>query len=108
MTALDLEVVRNGSRITVRLSGEFDISGVRPFHRAVADVEAAPQETLVVDLRDLTFIGAAGLRSLIELHLRSRRDGFSLEVVKGPPLVQRVFALTGVDQRLTMRDDAGA
>ena len=105
MAALEIEVERTGAQILVRLFGEFDISGVRSFHRAVADVEARSEEHVVIDLRGLSFIGAAGLRSLIELQLRSRRDGFELHVVKGPPLVQRVFAMTGVDQRLTLRDE---
>ena len=103
MTALDIKVERLSTRTLIRLSGEFDISGVRSFHRAVTDVDGA----LVVDLRELSFIGAAGLRSLIELQLRCRRDGCSLSIVKGPPLVQRVFTLTGVDQRLEIVDEPG-
>ena len=103
MTALDIEVERLAARTLVRLYGEFDISGVRSFHRAVADLDGK----VVVDLRGLAFIGAAGLRSLIELQLRCRRDGCELAVVKGPPLVQRVFSLTGVDQRLLMLDEPG-
>lgn len=89
----------------VRLSGEFDISGVRPFHRAAADLEAGPHCLVVIDLRGLAFIGASGVRSLLELQMRSRRDGFNLAVIKGPPLVQRVFSMTGVDSRLVMLDD---
>lgn len=104
MTALEIDVEPREQATLVRLSGEFDISGVRPFHRAVADL----QGDVIVDLRDLAFIGAAGLRSLIELHMRSRRDGLDVRVVKGPPLVQRVFNLTGVDQRLVMLDEPGA
>jgi anti-anti-sigma factor len=101
VTALEVKVEPGAGYTHVRLFGEFDISGVRQFHRAVTDLDGE----IVVDLRELSFIGAAGLRSLIELHLRARRDGFELAVVKGPPLVQRVFNLTGVDQRLAMRDE---
>ena len=104
MTALEIQVDQLDGRTVVRLSGEFDISGVRQFHRAVTDLDGM----VVVDLRELAFIGAAGLRSLIELQLRSRRDGFDLAVVKGPPLVQRVFDLTGVDKRLHLVDDPSA
>ena len=100
MSALGIETEEEPGRTVVRLSGEFDISGVRPFHRAVSGAEG----DLCVDLSELSFIGAAGLRSLVELHMRSRRDGFDLTVVKGPRLVQRVFELTGVDQRLQMSD----
>lgn len=104
MTALEIQVDHVDGRTFVRLSGEFDISGVRQFHRAVTDLDGE----VVVDLRELAFIGAAGLRSLIELHMRAQRDGFDFAVVKGPPLVQRVFGLTGVDQRLHVLDDPSA
>jgi len=104
VTALEIDVELGQDATLVRLSGEFDISGVRPFHRAVAGLDGI----VIIDLRELTFIGAAGLRSLIELHMRSRRDGLDMRVVKGPPLVQRVFNLTGVDQRLVMLDEPGA
>jgi anti-anti-sigma factor len=105
VAALDIEVESRDGRVLVRLFGEFDISGVRPFHVAVTDAGVKPRDMLVIDLRGLSFIGASGLRSLMELQMRSRRDGFNLAIIKGPTLVQRVFQMTGLDHRLVMLDD---
>jgi anti-anti-sigma factor len=101
---LEIQIEQRGGRIVVHLRGEFDMSGVRDFHRAISAV-ADEAQILCVDLRGLTFLGASGLRALLDVQGRSRRDGFSLVVVKGPPLVHRVFEMTGVDQRIVMLDD---
>jgi anti-sigma B factor antagonist len=101
---LEIQIEQQGGRVVVRLLGEFDISGIRDFQRAVSTAEDGAQ-MVCIDLRGLSFMGASGLRCLLDVQARSRRDGFSLVVVKGPPLVQRVFEMTGVNQRLVMLDD---
>jgi anti-anti-sigma factor len=102
---LEIEIEDRGGTIIVRLSGEFDISGIRDFHRAMMELQERGPKLVCIDLRGLSFLGASGLRSLLDVQARARRDGFSLVVVKGPPLVQRVVEMTGVDRRLTFVDD---
>lgn len=104
MGTLEIQIEVRGGRVVVRLIGEFDIAGIRDFQRAFATIPEGA-EIVCVDLRGLSFMGASGLRCLLDVQGRSRRDGFSLVIVKGPPLVQRVFEMTGVDQRLVMLDD---
>ena len=104
MGTLEIHIEKGGERAVVRLTGEFDISGVRDFHRALAAIEPGAQ-IVCIDLRGLSFLGASGLRSLLDVQTRSRRDGFQLVVVKGPPLVHRVFEMTGIEHRLVMLDD---
>lgn len=104
MGTLEIQIERRGGRVVIRLIGEFDIAGIRDFQRAASSAEEGA-EVVCIDLRGLSFMGASGLRCLLDVQARSRRDGFSLVVVKGPPLVQRVFEMTGVDQRLVMLDD---
>ena len=104
MGTLEIHIEQRGGRVVIRLIGEFDIAGIRDFQRAVSAAEEGA-EIVCIDLRGLSFMGASGLRCLLDVQARSRRDGFSLVVVKGPPLVQRVFEMTGVDQRLVMLDD---
>jgi anti-anti-sigma factor len=105
VATLEIEIEDRGDSIVVRLAGDFDISGVRDFHRAMAEVYDAEPSLVCVDLRGLAFMGASGLRSLLDVQARGRREGYSLVVVKGPPLVQRVLEMTGVDRRLTLLDD---
>lgn len=104
MGTLEIHLEHSGERVVVRLTGEFDISGVREFHRALAAVEPGAQ-IVCIDLHGLSFLGVSGLRSLLDVQRRSRRNSFQLVVVKGPPLVHRVFEMTGIEHRLVMLDD---
>jgi anti-anti-sigma factor len=105
VSTLEIEMETREHTVTVRLSGEFDLSGIRDFRRALMDVRAPDVMTVYVDLRGLSFMGASGLRALLELYNRSTRDGFEFFVIKGGPLIQRVFEMTGMDTRLALLDD---
>jgi anti-anti-sigma factor len=105
VAALEIQTEARGPTLIVHLSGEFDLSGLVDFQRELADVRAPEVTTVCVDLRGLTFMGATGLRALVGIDARSQRDGFELKIVKGRPLVQRVFEMTGVDRRLSFIDD---
>jgi anti-anti-sigma factor len=104
VSTLELETEVHEHTVTVRLAGEFDLSGIREFHRALMDARAPQVKRVCVDLRELSFMGASGLRALLELSNRSTRDGFELVVIKGGPLIQRVFEMTGMDSRLALLD----
>ena len=84
-------------RVRIVPAGELDIVTVPEMDRVVHELLAAGFSQLVVDLRELTFVDSTGLHLLLELTAASRRDGFSLTVVPGPPHVQRVFAVAGVE-----------
>jgi anti-anti-sigma factor len=105
LTTLEIDTETRDHTLIVHLTGEFDMSGLREFLRQLADVRAPEVTKLCVDLRELAFMGATGLRALLGIEMRSQRDGFALFVVKGPPLVQRVFEMTGVDRRLSLIED---
>ena len=105
MAALDIKSQARGTTLIVELTGDFDRSGLVDFQRALADVRAPDVTTVCVDLRGLTFMGATGLRELLGIEARSSRVGFDLVVVRGRPVVQRVFEMTGVDRRLEFIDD---
>jgi anti-sigma B factor antagonist len=105
LTTLEIQTESRGRTLIVHLAGEFDLSGLRDFQRALADVRAPDVTRVVVDLRELAFMGASGLRALLAVQARSERDAFELFVVRGPPQVQRVFEMTGVDRRLVFVED---
>ena len=105
MAALDIKSEARGTTLIVELAGEFDLSGLVDFQRVLSEVRAPDVTTVCVDLRGLTFMGATGLRELLGIEARSSRDGFDLVVVRGRPLVQRIFEMTGVDRRLAFIDD---
>jgi len=101
-----LEIVvshANGARV-VRLKGEFDLAGVPVFEREL-DRDPGPHEkTLVLDMRELTFLDSSGLRAVLMADRKVRTNGRRCVVVRGTDRVNRVLELTGVDDRLELVD----
>jgi anti-anti-sigma factor len=62
---------------------------------------------IVLDLAKLSFIDSAGLRYLLELRERSGADGFALDLLPGPPPVQRMFEVTGTYELAFERTRSG-
>jgi anti-anti-sigma factor len=91
---------RAGDAIVVARAGEFDRATVGVLESEIQAAGSAT-DTLVLDLRDVTFIDSAGLR----LVLQTSRAFQRFSVVRGPREVQRVFDLVGLDHRLAMLDE---
>jgi anti-anti-sigma factor len=91
---------RTADAVVIAPTGEIDLATVDALAQAVA---AAREEaaSIVLDLRDVTFMDSAGLRLVLE----ASRGGAGFAVVRGPREVQRLFDLVGLDEgRLTMLD----
>jgi anti-anti-sigma factor len=98
---------RNGL-VHITLVGELDLSTVAKVQEELRRIEADSPPTLVVDLSKLTFLDSTGLRCIVTADERAREDGRRIVIVRGPDPVQRVFAITRLEERLEMVDDAGA
>jgi anti-sigma B factor antagonist len=98
---------RNGL-VHVALLGELDLSTVSKVQEALRKVEADSPSTVVVDLSKLTFLDSTGLRCIVTADERARDEGRRVVIVRGPDAVQRVFAITRLEERLEMVDDAGS
>ena len=94
---------RAGDAIVIAPAGEIDLATVGVLETEIQAAVTAT-DTLVLDLRDVTFIDSAGLR----LVLQTSRAFQRFSVVRGPREVQRVFDLVGLDDRLTMLDEPPA
>lgn len=92
--------------ICLHLAGELDVATAPHLQRTLrAAQEATPH--VVVDLRDVTFIGIAGVRTIAAAGDRARRTGNRLVVVTGTRAAS-VFALTGSCDDVEFRDTDGA
>jgi anti-anti-sigma factor len=60
---------------------------------------------IVLDLRGLTFIDARGLHELIRQNDYAHQNRRNLAVVRGHKAIERLLALTGVEERLVLVDD---
>jgi anti-anti-sigma factor len=88
----------------VALAGELDISTAGEVDRELARIERQRSPTVIVDLRELTFIDSTGLRTILAADARCRQYGGRLVIVPGPPAVHRVFSISLLDQRLEFID----
>lgn len=94
---LKIERYADGARHRLALAGDLDISTVDALLDCVRDLGARGARSIVLDLRDLAFMDSTGLSALLGCRriCRERRCAFAL--IPGPPHIQRVFQMTGLD-----------
>jgi anti-sigma B factor antagonist len=100
----DMTVVATprAGEVCVSLKGELEISTVPIARDRLADL-AHKGSGVVLDLRGLSFIDSTGLGLVLSLAADSTREGWSLSLIPGSTVVQRVFQMTGTEQRLPFR-----
>jgi anti-anti-sigma factor len=91
------DVARDGEVVRITLAGELDLATSAEVEPVLRKTDA---EQRLLDLSGLTFMDSSGLRLILSAHAAARRDGRSLAIVPGPPAVQRVFQICGVEDEL--------
>ncbi len=94
---MDVSVSSADGSSLVRLAGEVDTYTVPDVRAAFDTVALAPGATVVVDLREVTFLDSSGLGAVIGLYHRARVAGATLRLLcDGVSL--RLVRLTRLDQ----------
>jgi anti-sigma B factor antagonist len=88
--------------VRIALRGELDLAHAYTFDEELRRVEESRPTVVVLDLRDLSFLDSCGLARLLAARRRARRAGHRLLLVRGPKAVQRLFALSAVDEAFEM------
>jgi anti-anti-sigma factor len=83
-------------RVILVPSGELDIASVSPLRAAVTELLAAGWKSIVLDLRELTFIDSTGLSLLLEAKRAAQDAAAAFAIVDGSPLVARLLELVGL------------
>lgn len=92
-------------RTTVlRLAGEFD-SAARPLLHLALVRAGSEGDTVVVDLRDITFLDSSTLGLLVSARRRATQEGRLLVLTDPPPRVLRLLRITGLTGLLDLRPD---
>jgi anti-sigma B factor antagonist len=102
---LTVQWITGVQALTVRLEGELDLETAQELDRQLAAIDAARLKRLVIDLRGVTFMDSRGLSSIVRAHQSAQENGYAVVLRRGSNQVQRLFALTGVDERLTFDDE---
>jgi anti-sigma B factor antagonist len=98
-----VEVATDGDGVRVAPVGELDLGTLPDVEERLDELLSARPRALVLDLRGLRFIDTSGLRLVLRLQARTRRDGVELALVPGSPRVQRIFEICGVLELLPFR-----
>jgi len=106
VTILEFETRERHDHVHLALRGELDLSTTDKVETELRRVEESYPPVVVLDLSGLTFLDSTGLRLIVTADQRARQSDRRLTIVKGPAIVQRVFSITKLDERLDMVDDA--
>jgi anti-sigma B factor antagonist len=95
--------------VCVELDGELDLCRAIELESGLRAVERGRPRSLVIDLRGLSFIDSSGLARLVAARRRALRGGWRLALVHGTGTIERLFALSGLEQAFdVIRDPAEA
>jgi anti-anti-sigma factor len=101
-----VDVERADTRVSLALAGELDLETAPQFREHLADAETGA-ETVVIDLRGVTFIDSCGIGELVGAQQRAHRGGRRLVVVtsEGTQL-DEVLHIAALDRALETTSDA--
>ena len=104
---LEVEARTHRRTALVELWGELDLSTVPRVAEVLDGIapNAGGVRHIVLDLRGLTFMDASGLHELIRQHDYAHHNRHNLAVVRGRKAVERLLALTAVEELLVMVDE---
>lgn len=88
-----------GNRALVCLAGEIDQASIVAARVTLADALSSSTTVVCIDMAEVTFFSAAGVRLLLELVER----GLEVELVGAPRQVRRVLEICEVEHRFLLR-----
>jgi len=95
---------RNGV-VWMALGGELDLATAPALNDHLAVTEQDSVRTIMLDLRDVTFVDSSGLLVFLQAGQRAGVNGHRLVIVGATPTTRQVFEITGTTFLL---DDADA
>lgn len=84
----------------LRLYGEIDIATAPILERKLEAAESNGHAAIVVDLQQVTFMDASGLRVFLRAKQRAIRSGRTFSMTGSPRRVMRVLRITGTTHLL--------
>jgi anti-anti-sigma factor len=100
-----VQVDHYATAVVLRVSGEFDLYAAGRVERSFEGAVDALTDSVVFDLRAVSFLDLCGLETLIRADARARRESFAFGVVPPPGTGARIFTATDAGRGLRMLDD---
>jgi stage II sporulation protein AA (anti-sigma F factor antagonist) len=96
LDTLRVDVDHEDEGVIVNVAGELDPLTAETLDDQVDGLVLAGYPSVVLDLREVTFLDSSGLRALIRAHGEMARHGRSLQLRSPSQSVRRVLELTGL------------
>ncbi len=87
---------RNGV-IRIALAGVVDVATVAALKQELLEAEQDDTASIMVDLRDVTFIDSQGLDTFLRARERAQSNGHRLLIVGASPSARRLLQTTGTE-----------
>jgi anti-anti-sigma factor len=100
---LELVERTSGEAVELRPVGELDLSTIGVLRERL-DRLHAEKAAVILDLGGLTFMDSNGVHMLLSAQHDAEREGWDISFRRATGAVERVLAITGVDQVLRFRD----
>lgn len=101
MNELNIEQQRNGTTLTLQLTGRLDTATAPQLEQCLQGSLDGVQE-LVLDFSQLAYLSSAGLRVLLKARKQMDRQRGTLVVRHANEMIQEVFEVTGFADILTI------
>jgi anti-sigma B factor antagonist len=101
---LRIEQRHDGGLAVLHLDGELDLASAPLFQAELDSAAVGGAAKLLIDLRDLRFIDSTGLRTIFSAQAHASERGQDFAVTHGSEQVQRLLAITRMDDHLRIVD----
>lgn len=99
---------RWSDRVILELEGELDMMTAPLVRDAVSDADLDGADALVIDLQNVSFMDSTGLKVIFAARNAVEERGRRFAITPGSPQIQRLFALTRLDEHLRVIDSPDA
>ncbi len=98
---MEIKKTNENGTLTLEVSGRLDAVTAPEFEKTVHDAAEGVQK-LIVDLKELSYIASAGLRSLMVAQKKMNQKNGQMVIRNVQPQVTEIFEMTGFDEFLTI------
>ncbi len=99
---MTIEEIKDEKGITLLVEGKIDTLTSPEFQNAVLK-SFQKANTVVIDVKDVSYVSSAGLRALIIGQRTAQAKGGSLSVINASDSVKEVFRITGFQKVLDIQ-----
>ena len=99
---MDIKLINRGNEGELLLTGRIDSNNAEEIGELMLEV-ADRFQNVTLNLRELSYISSAGLRSLKRLYTKVRQNGGELVITEVSAYVGEVFEMTGFSGILRIR-----